>query len=53
MRKSKNPDTIRCNQWRDNNPEKYQAKLVKDAYNLLVRRGVIVGDKVLYNPNNA
>ena len=50
MRRSKNPDTMRYNLWRDNNPEKADAKKLKDAFNLLLNRGVIDGERVLYDP---
>lgn len=50
MRRSKNPDTIRSNLWRDNNPEKVLAGRLKSAYRLLVKHGIIDGCKVLHDP---
>ena len=46
MRRSKNPDTIRSNIWRDNNRDKVLAGRIRSAYNLLVKHGFIDGDKV-------
>jgi len=50
MSKSKNPDTIRVNQWRHNNPDKAQNAAIRAAYRLLIRAGVIDGEKVLTDP---
>ena len=50
MRRSNNPDTIRNNLWRDNNPEKDLAKRIRYAYRLLLKHGVIDGNKVLHDP---
>ena len=46
LRRSKNPDTIRNNYWRHNNPEKVLAGRIRCAYNLLAKHGFINGDKV-------
>lgn len=50
MRRSKNPETIRNNHWRDRNPEKEKAYRINRAFRLLKREGVIDGEKVLFDP---
>ena len=50
MKRSKNPDTIRVNLWRHNNPEKNLAGRIRAAYRLLLRQGIIDGNKVLTDP---
>ena len=50
MRRSNNPNTIRNRLWREANPEKVKARKIIDAYDLLLKKGVIDGERVLYNP---
>lgn len=50
MRRSKNPDTIRGNHWRDKHPEKEKDYRIRRAFRLLRREGVIDGERVLYDP---
>ena len=50
MSKSMHPDAIRSRQWREKNPDKKLAGRIRDAYKLLLRTGIIDGEKVLTDP---
>lgn len=50
MSKSMHPDAVRSRLWRHNNPDKDKASKIRAAYRLLLRCGVIDGEKVLTDP---
>lgn len=50
MSKSKNPNAVRSRIWRAANKEKCDDQRIRDAYRLLMRCGIIDGDKVLTDP---
>lgn len=50
MKENQNYDNVRLNTWRKENPDKVLSSRIRSAYRLLVRCGIIDGEKVLTNP---
>lgn len=43
-------NAVRVKNWRKENPEKEEANRIRIAFRLLMRKGVISGDRVVYDP---